>query len=261
MTRFTGQVALVTGAARGIGEATARRLSEEGARVVLADVDPRVHEVAAQLPDALACVADVTLQSDVERMVAAAAGFGGRLDVLVCNAGRPFALSSLAATDADWDACLALNLTATWRCVRAAHPHLAASGHGAVVTVASAQGQRSSSRSFPYAAAKGGLLALTRNLAVEFAHEGIRVNAVIPGQVQSVRTDAYFAGFTDPEEARRRTIASFPLGRLGTPEDIAAAIAFLASRDAAWVTGTFLTVDGGRDAALVNLDDLRGDPA
>lgn len=259
MTRFDGHVALVTGAARGIGEATARRLAQEGARVVLADLDAAVHDTAARLPDAIACVADVTSDADVRRMLATAVAVAGRLDVLVCNAGRPYALSSLTATDADWDACLALNLTATWRCVRAAHPHLVASGRGAIVTVASAQGQRSTSRSFPYSAAKGGLLALTRSLAVEFAGAAIRVNAVIPGQVLSVRTDAYFDGFTEPAEARRRVLGSFPLGRLGTPEDIAAAIAFLASKDAAWITGTFLTVDGGRDAALVNLDDLRGD--
>lgn len=125
----------------------------------------------------------------------------------------------------------------------------------AIVTVASAQGLRATPRCIPYAAAKGGLLALTRAMAVEYAPR-IRVNAVIPGQVESVRTAAHFDAFADPKEARRRTLATFPLGRLGKPEDIANAIYFLASEEAAWITGTFLMVDGGRDAALPGPHDL-----
>jgi NAD(P)-dependent dehydrogenase (short-subunit alcohol dehydrogenase family) len=125
------------------------------------------------------------------------------------------------------------------------------------VTVASAQGQRSGRASFPYSAAKGGLLALTRSLAVEYAPAGIRANAVIPGQIESVRTEGYFAAFRDPDEARRRVLASFPLGRLGTPDDVAGAALFLASDDARWVTGTWLVVDGGRDAAMPDLSDLQ----
>lgn len=132
---------------------------------------------------------------------------------------------------------------------------LLASGHASIVTLASAQGQRSSKNSFPYSAAKGGLLALTRTLAVEYAPH-IRVNAIIPGQIESVRTEPLFESFRDPAEARRRVLATFPMGRLGKPEDVAKAILFLASDDAAWITGTFLHVDGGRDAALIDLSDL-----
>jgi meso-butanediol dehydrogenase/(S,S)-butanediol dehydrogenase/diacetyl reductase len=130
------------------------------------------------------------------------------------------------------------------------------SGHASIIAVASAQGQRSGKRSFPYSAAKGGLLALTRTLAVEYAPH-IRANAIIPGQIESVRTEPYFESFRDPAEARRRVLASFPMRRLGKPEDIAGAVAFLASDDARWMTGSWLTVDGGRDAALVDLSDLQ----
>jgi NAD(P)-dependent dehydrogenase (short-subunit alcohol dehydrogenase family) len=133
----------------------------------------------------------------------------------------------------------------------------ARSGGGSVVNIASMQGYRSNKTSFPYSAAKGGLLALTRNLAVEYAPQQIRVNAIIPGQIESVRTEGYFNSFSDPAEARGRVLSTFPLGRLGKPEDVAKAALFLASDDAEWITGIWLVVDGGRDAALVDLTDLK----
>ncbi len=289
--RLTGKVALVTGAARGIGFATARRFAAEGARVLLIDALDEVDSAAAAIgAAATALQADVTDDDQVRGAVARAIEWGGRLDILVCNAGRPWSATSLTASDEDWTRCLDLNLKAAWLCARAAHPHLrdaasrqVAAGRddardypsdrtgertddradgrsddrtSAIVTIASTQGYRSNRTSFPYSAAKGGLLALTRNLAVEYAADQIRVNAVIPGQIESVRTDAYFDGFSDPSEARRRVLSTFPLRRLGTPDDIAKAALYLASDDASWVTGTWLVVDGGRDAALVDLSDL-----
>ncbi len=250
---------MVTGAARGIGAAIARRFAAEGARVLLADLEAAlVDETARSIGDAaVAVAADVTDADAVRALFRTAGERFGALDVLVANAGRPFALTTRTATEADWDACLDLNLRSAWRCAREAYPLLARAGGGSIVTVASTQGYRSGRESFPYSAAKGGLLALTRSLAVEYAPARIRANAIIPGQVESVRTEAHFAAFRDPEEARRRVLATFPLGRLGTPEDVAGAALFLASDDAAWVTGSWLVVDGGRDAALVDLSDLR----
>jgi NAD(P)-dependent dehydrogenase (short-subunit alcohol dehydrogenase family) len=175
----------------------------------------------------------------------------------VCNAGKPFQQTSLTATEDDWDRCLDLNLRSAWYCAREAHPLLMAADGGSIVNIASTQGYRSNRTSFPYASAKGGLLALTRNLAVEYGPDRIRVNAVVPGQIESVRTDDHFASFRDPAEARRRVLSTFPLGRLGKPEDIAKATLFLASDDAEWITGTWLVVDGGRDAALIDLSDLK----
>jgi NAD(P)-dependent dehydrogenase (short-subunit alcohol dehydrogenase family) len=282
--RLAGKVAMVPGAARGIGFATAQRFAAEGARVLLIDALDEVDAAASSIgPAAAALKADVTDDDQVRGAVARAIEWGGRLDILVCNAGRPWGSTSLTASDDDWTRCLDLNLKAAWLCARAAHPHLrdAASGDdasdggdrtsdrtnerasgrtSAIVTIASTQGYRSNRTSFPYSAAKGGLLALTRNLAVEYAADRIRVNAVVPGQIESVRTDNYFESFTDPAEARRRVLSTFPLRRLGTPDDIAKAVLYLASDDASWVTGTWLTVDGGRDAALVDLSDLTPGP-
>ncbi len=256
--RFRERTAIVTGAARGIGAAIARRFAAEGARVVLADVDAEaLGETARAIGGAaLAVPTDVTDAAAVRALVAAAGERFGRLDVLVANAGRPYQQTTLTSTDADWAACLDLNLRSAWYCAREAFPLLREVG-GSVVTIASAQGQRSGRASFPYSAAKGGLLALTRSLAVEYAPAGVRANAIIPGQIESVRTEGYFGSFRDPEAARRRVLGTFPLGRLGTPDDVAGAALFLASDDARWVTGTWLVVDGGRDAALVDLSDLQ----
>jgi NAD(P)-dependent dehydrogenase (short-subunit alcohol dehydrogenase family) len=247
--RFQDRVVVVTGGGRGIGLATAKAFAREGARVVVADL-----QAAEECGDFIQI--DVTAAAAVERLFALVAERHGRLDTLVANAGRLYLLNSLTAAERDWTECLDVNLKSVWLCAKAAHPLLAASGRGSIVTVASTQGLRANKSSFLYSAAKGGLLAATRALAVEYAPQ-VRVNAVIPGQIESVRTEPYFASFTDPAEARRRVLSTFPMGRLGKPEDIASAILFLASDDAAWITGSFLTVDGGRDAAMVDLSDLK----
>ncbi|MEU9338825.1 SDR family NAD(P)-dependent oxidoreductase [Streptomyces sp. NPDC048290] len=244
--RFAGYGVLVTGAARGIGAATVRRFAEEGARVLVTDVDPAAaEETAGALRaaglDAGAFGCDVTDRASVEAAVAHAAGLGS-LDVLVNNAYHcsPDAPRFEDEPDATWARDLDVTLTGAYRCARAALPHLAASGRGAVVNIGSVNGLRDFGN-HAYSAAKAGLGSLTRTLAGHAAGRGVRVNLVAPG---TVRTTAW-AGRDDALDAAR---GLYPLGRVGEPEDIAAAVAFLASRDAAWITGTTLVVDGGLTA-------------
>ncbi|MFH9399476.1 SDR family NAD(P)-dependent oxidoreductase [Streptomyces sp. NPDC017638] len=246
-TRFTGHGVLVTGAARGIGAAVARRLAEEGGRVLVTDRDPAEAErTAAGLrqdgltAEAFAC--DVAERAAVEAAVARAVFAFGSLDVLVNCAAHCSPDVPLYEEDPDeaWAHDLDVTLTGTHRCCRAALPHLAASGRGAIVSIGSVNGLQDFGN-HAYSAAKAGLGSLTRTLAGHAAHRGVRVNLVAPG---TVRTSAW-EGREDALDAVR---AVYPLGRVGEPEDIAAAVAFLASRDAAWITGTTLVVDGGLTA-------------
>jgi NAD(P)-dependent dehydrogenase (short-subunit alcohol dehydrogenase family) len=234
------RIVLVTGASRGIGLACAEAFAEIGATVIRTDITDT----------------DLTQRPQVDALFARIAREHGRLDTLIANAGAPSANTTLATTDDEFQHSLDVNLRSVWWCARAAHPLLLQGTTPSIVTITSAQGLRANKRSFPYSAAKGGLIALTRSLAVEFAPH-IRANAIIPGQIESVRTAAYFNSFRDPAEARRRVLQTFPLGRLGTPQDIARAARFLASEDAAFITGTLLHVDGGRDAALPDFSDLQ----
>lgn len=249
--RFDGSIVVVTGGGRGIGLAAARAFAAEGARVYAGDLNPPEREPGIE-PVAL----DVTDAAAVSMLRSRIAAEHGRLDTLVANAGRLYSQTTLDTDDETWEQAININLKSAWICARELHGLLAQSERASIVTVASAQGLRGGKTSFPYSPAKGGLLALTRTLAVEYAPR-IRANAIIPGQVQSVRTEAYFAQFRDPAEARRRVLQTFPLGRLGQPEDIARAILFLASEDARWITGVQLFVDGGREAAMPDLSDLR----
>ncbi|RPF38870.1 SDR family NAD(P)-dependent oxidoreductase [Streptomyces sp. TLI_185] len=252
--RFEGYGVLVTGAARGIGAATARRLAEEGARVLLTDVDAlEAARTAAVLreqglsAEALGC--DVADRASVDAAVAHAVDTFASLDVLVNSAASCTPDTPLFEDGPDeaWDRDLDITLTGTYRCCRAALPHLAASGRGAVVNIGSVNALQDFGN-HAYSAAKSALVSLTRTMAAHVAARGVRVNLVVPG---TVRTSAW-EGREDELEALRPL---YPLGRVGEPDDIAAAVAFLASRDAAWITGTSLTVDGGVTA--VNTGFLR----
>ncbi len=245
--RFEGYGVLVTGGARGIGAATARRLAREGARVLVADRDPAAATRTARAlgeaglhAEGIAC--DVADREAVEAAVTHAVDAFGSLDVLVNCAAHcsPDAPLFEDEPDESWARDLDVTLTGAHRCCRAALPHLAASGRGAIVSIGSVNGLQDFGN-HAYSAAKAGLGSLTRTLAGHAAARGVRVNLVAPG---TVRTSAWEGRDADLEAVR----GLYPLGRVGEPEDIAAAVAFLASSDASWITGTTLVVDGGLTA-------------
>ncbi|RPF21830.1 SDR family NAD(P)-dependent oxidoreductase [Myceligenerans xiligouense] len=237
---FDGTVALVTGAAHGIGAATARRLHGEGATVVVTDHDA---DAAAGLARdlgarALGIACDVHDRGSVDAAVDAARAAFGRLDVLVTVAGGSVPTPDPEqVSDEEWARLVDLNLTGTMRCVRAALPLLHESPRPAVVMVSSVNGLAAFGDE-PYSAAKAGLSVVAKNYAVRYGPAGIRFNVVAPGTVRTRVWDGQ-------DGALERLAPHYPLGRVGEPEDIAAAIAFLASGDAAWITGVTLPVDGG----------------
>ncbi|WP_405598759.1 SDR family oxidoreductase [Streptomyces sp. NBC_01410] len=238
--RFEGYGVLITGAARGIGEATARRLAAEGARVLVTDIDAeRAATTAGGIAGAESCGCDVGDRTAVEAAVAYAVERFGTLDVLVNNAFSCGTDAPLLEDEPDdvWQRDLDITLTGAFRCARAALPHLAASGRGAIVNIGSVNAEQDFGN-HAYSAAKAGLASLTRTLAGDAAPRGVRVNQVNPG---TIRTPAW-SGREAQLDALSRV---YPLGRVGEPDDIAAAVAFLASRDAGWITGTTLRVDGG----------------
>ncbi|GGR49022.1 SDR family NAD(P)-dependent oxidoreductase [Streptomyces roseolus] len=228
--RFEGRTALITGAGSGIGAATARRLAAEGARVLVTDIDEEsARTVAADLPYATAHRLDITDRESVDEVV------GGlpALHVLVNNAFVPF----VDDPDENWRRQLDGTLLGAVRCSRAALPHLAATG-GAIVTIGSVNAEADFG-DHAYSAAKAALGSFTRTLAGEAAPKGVRVNQINPG---TVATPSWAGREKDLAALGAR---AYPLGRVGTPDDIAAAVAFLASPDAAWITGSTLRVDGG----------------
>lgn len=239
--RFDEQVVFITGAANGIGAATARRLHSEGATVVIADREQEAGlAVADDLGDrALAVHCDVRDRALVDAAIATVEQTYGRLDQVIAVAGRSAPTPSMEdVPDELWADLVDINLTGAVRCIRAALPLLARSDRAAVVMVSSVNGLAAFGEE-PYAAAKAGLGNLAMNLAVRYGPQGIRFNVVAPG---TVHTRAW-AG--DRAAGLERMRQLYPLGRVGEPEDIAAAIAFLASADASWITGVTLPVDGG----------------
>jgi NAD(P)-dependent dehydrogenase (short-subunit alcohol dehydrogenase family) len=245
---FEGRVGLVTGGASGIGRATAQLLATRGARVVVADLDEPladlvVDEIRSNGGDALFVRTDVTVPDDVVAMVAAAVEEYGRLDVAVNNAGTPGTYADFESQRlVDWERTLAVNLTSVFSSMQAEIPAMLDVGAGAIVNTASAAGLMGFAMLPAYVASKHGVIGLTKSVALEFASQGIRVNAVCPG---SVRTQM-LEGFAGGDEAALQGMGRMqPIGRLGTPEEVAEAIVWLCSDAASFVTGHAMAVDGG----------------
>ena len=251
MNRLEGRTAVITGGGSGIGLASARRLASEGARVVIADVDATAGEAAAAEVGGLFVRTDVTDAGAVDALFAAAKDAYGSVDVAFNNAGiSPPEDDSILTTGLDaWRRVQEVNLTSVYLCCRAVLPYMQRQGKGAIVNTASFVAVMGAATSqISYTASKGGVLAMTRELGVQFAREGIRVNALCPGPVDTPLLRELFA--KDPERAARRLV-HIPLGRFADPNEIAAAVAFLASDDAGFVTAAEFLVDGGISGAYV----------
>jgi NAD(P)-dependent dehydrogenase (short-subunit alcohol dehydrogenase family) len=250
--RLEGRAALVTGAASGIGRTIARRFADEGARVALADLDGDAAAACAKDlgGEAIALAVDVTDAADVEAAVASVAERFGRLDTVVNNAGIPMVGAAHELAEDDWDRVLAANLKSVYLVSRAAWPRLCDAGGGSITSTASIAGVWGTKGQAGYAAAKAGVIMLTKCMALDGAEDRIRANCVCPGFVATPMLERFLAAQPDPEAARNGATALHPLGRLGEPADIADAFVYLASDDARWVTGTALTVDGGLTSGI-----------
>lgn len=248
MTAMQGSVAVITGAARGIGRAIAERFSEEGARVALLDLDSAAAEIlAASLGGAaIGLGVDVGDEASVEVAVGRTVEAFGEIDVLVNNAAAPNRRESIAEmAPADWDLAVRVNLTGVFLMSRAVLRSMKRAGGGAIINVASQLGSVAMPEAAVYCATKGAVLQLTRAMALDHAGDGVRVNSLSPG---AVMTDRLIALFGSEEEARKALSPKHPIGRIGEPEDVAGAAVFLASKDAAFMTGADLIVDGGYTA-------------
>ncbi len=238
------KVAIVTGASRGIGKSIALALAEKGAKIVAVDIDPAateamVAELKALGAEAVAVQGNVTSGDDVERMVDAAVKAFDRIDILVNNAGITRDALLLRMKDEDWDAVLNVNLKGAFLCSRAVAKVMSKQRAGRIINIASVVGQMGNPGQANYCASKAGLIGLTKSNARELAKRNITVNAVAPGFIATAMTDAL------PEKVREDLAAQIPLERLGSAEDIANAVVFLAAEASGYITGQVLAVNGG----------------
>ena len=238
------KIALVTGASRGIGRSICLALAAQGAGIVAVDIDLAateafVAELKSSGTEAIAVQGNVTVADDVERMVDAAKGAFGRIDILVNNAGITRDALLLRMKDEDWDAVLSVNLKGAFLCTRAVAKLMTKQRNGRIINIASVVGQMGNAGQANYCASKAGLMGLTRSNARELAKRNVTVNAVAPGFIATDMTDAL------PEQKRQELAAQIPLERLGSADDIAYTVLFLASDQAGYITGQVIGVNGG----------------
>jgi NAD(P)-dependent dehydrogenase (short-subunit alcohol dehydrogenase family) len=251
MQRLVDRVAVVTGAGSGIGLASVRRLASEGANVVAVDIDGDTGKAAAEEVGGLFVQADVTSDDDVRGIYETTVRELGRVDIAFNNAGiSPPDDDSILTTGLDaWHRVQEVNLTSVYLCCKHVIPHMQRQGRGSIINTASFVATMGAATSqISYTASKGGVLAMSRELGVQFAREGIRVNALCPGPINTPLLQELFAA--DQERAQRRLV-HVPMGRFGEPGEIAAAVAFLASDDASFITASTFLVDGGISGAYV----------
>jgi 3-oxoacyl-[acyl-carrier protein] reductase len=241
--RLAQEVAIITGAARGIGKAIATALSQAGASVVLSDVMEEVHQTAAEIEQAggkaVSIIGNVTKFADCEAMVDLAVKTFGKIDILVNNAGITKDNLVLRMSEADWDAVLSINLKGTFLCTKAAIKPMMKQRSGKIINIASVIGQMGNAGQANYSASKGGVIAFTKTMAKELGSRQIRVNAIAPGFIESKMTEALSGG------AKEKYLSVIPLGSWGKAENVADAAVFLASQAASYITGQVLNIDGG----------------
>jgi NAD(P)-dependent dehydrogenase (short-subunit alcohol dehydrogenase family) len=253
VTRLAGQTALITGGGTGIGRAIALAFAREGAQVAVAGrrmekLQEIVEVIEQQGGAALAVNVDVTNAADASRAAAETTARFGRLNILVNNAGRLHVSTIETIPEEEWDRVIDVNMKGPFLMSRAALPELRKAGGGAIVNIGSILGLIGAKERAAYCASKGGVTMLTKAMAVDHAHEKIRVNCICPAIVETALVRGLFDSAPDGEALRRARAALIPLGRMGTPEDVAEMAVFLASRESSWMTGAVIPLDGGLSA-------------
>lgn len=251
-----GKIAIITGASSGIGRASALMFAEEGAKVVLADIqdepgEQMARQIRANGGDALYIHTDVTKETEARYLIEAAVETYRRIDVLFNNAGIAVFKAAADTTEEEWDRVLAVNLKGVWLCAKHAIRQMQRQGGGVIINTASVHSQATAVKIAAYAASKGGVLQLTKSMALDYAKDNIRVNCIFPGSIETplMRSNLRAVNPNEDEEYQR-AVAHEPLGRIGQPEEIAKGAVFLASDYASFVTGAPLIVDGGLLAQL-----------